>query len=210
MVQYFKEDERELKFYNAGKNAFDVVTSAQESFFDGAYTASDFLLALYDAGRMPFADRVPRDAFVAFFLQAVPNFPFTGTFEAYLFILKSIFGQATEIFFEVPAPGKLSILVDAEASFFDDWVATEFIDGVYVDTPMVTWEGEGMEFGGVSGITSQAQLVMLLQEIIPQGIWTNIGLQVFDVSDWYAYEGVGDEETMVDHTGDKIVFFELV
>ena len=207
MVQYFKGDESELKMYNAGLPAFESVIQSLDQYYLNAYSASNFLLMLYDSGRMPFADRVPRETFVAFILQAIPNFPSTGTFESYIFILKSIFGDATEVLFEVPAPGKLNILVDAESSLFFNWIAREFIDGLYVESNLVTQSGDQLELTGVSGIESQAQLISLLTEIIPQGIFTDIDLQVFDIYDWITLDGL---DTIVDKDGNKIVFFEIV
>ena len=101
MTQAFKGDAVEQQFQNAGRSPFDACTVSKDDFFQDGYTSADFLLMLYDAGRMPFSARVPRDAFVRFIRQAIPNFNFTGTFESYLFILNSIFGEAVEVLFNL-------------------------------------------------------------------------------------------------------------
>src|SRR5687768_6980026 len=97
MTQKFRGDETELKFEAAGAPAFDVCGSALDEYFANAEQAEDFLLMLYDAKRMPFTDRVPRDSFVRFIREALVRFPNAGTFESYLFILRAIFGDQSEV-----------------------------------------------------------------------------------------------------------------
>lgn len=209
MTQKFKGDTSELAMEAAGATAFDLVSLAQDRFFDGCYETEDFLLSLYDNGRMPFSDRVPRDAFVSFIKQAIPNFPFTGTFEAYIFIIKSIFGADAEILFEVPAAGQLEIVINSSASLEFDWIATEFVDGSYINYEMTTMDGDFLQFRGISGITSQAQLNQLLSELIPAGIYPSITLQFFTLSSFVVEDPDTELFLLVDSSGNQIVFFEL-
>lgn len=208
MTQKFKGDALELKMEAAASPAFDSCSAALDSFHDAAYVNSQFLLMLYDSGRMPFSDRVTREAFVGFFREALKNFPNTGTFEAYLFILRSIFGANTEVLFAVPDPGKIEILVDAEANLPFSFVAWSLVGGQYVYDQVVTSDNEPLQFRSLSGIESEAELKALLAEIIPGGIWPDITLGVFEISDFIAEESGGDFSTIVDHLGNKIVFFE--
>ena len=113
MTQYFKGDSNELAIEAAGVAAFDACSVELDSFFENCYEAADFLLMLYDAGRMPFSQRVGRDDFVTFLNKAMPNFPVTGTFESYILLLSAIFGEQSFIDFDVTDPGKVSILVNA-------------------------------------------------------------------------------------------------
>jgi hypothetical protein len=75
MTQNFKGDSTELKYLAAGEPAFEITRVSLHEFFQGCYDADEFLLMLYDSGRMPFSSRVPREAFVNFIRQAIPDFP---------------------------------------------------------------------------------------------------------------------------------------
>lgn len=211
MTQNFKGDAQELRFEAAGIPAFEACSASLDAYEAGAYDSAEFLLMLYDEGRMPFSDRVSRAAFVSFYREALRNFPVTGTFEAYIFILKAIFGATTEILFSVPAAGKLEILVDAAANISFGFVAWSYVDGQYQYDQIVTAANEPIQFSSLSGIESEAELKALLAEIIPAGIWPDITLGIFEVSHFVA-EGTGgdlDLSSVVDHLGNNIVFFEL-
>lgn len=208
LTQKFKGDDFELQMEEAAKPAFDSTDHALDDFYDGCYLASDWLLALYDAGRMPFSQRVPRDSFVDFFKQALGYFPSTGTFEAYLFILESIFGEGTDVQFEVPAAGKLEVLVNAASSLSFDFQAREFIGDGFNFFEMETVDGDTISFRGISGIDSEAELIQLLSELIPVGVFTDIALTFFEISSFIAEDTLGNEFLIIDHLGNQIIFFE--
>lgn len=202
--QYFKGDADELKFDLAGKRAFDASGVALDQFYADGYTASPFLLMLYDEGRMPFVDRVPRDTFVEFIKEALERFQFTGTFEAYIFIMEAIFGAGSGVLFEVPAAGKLNIAVNAAASLEFGWQIAEFVSGELVVSDMVDHIGNSIVFGGVAGIDSEYELQLLLSEIIPGGIYAQVTLAFFAL-----YNFVDDDDnSIVDHLGNQIVLIE--
>lgn len=202
--QYFKGDDIEMRMDAAGKPAFDITNAALDAFFADQGNATPFLLMLYDSGRMPFSDRVPRDSFPAFFREALARFPFTGTFEAYIFILEAIFGQGSGVLFEVPAPGKLEISVNAASSLEFGWQAFEQDGDSQVISDMTDHLGNFITFAGVSGIDSEYELKMLLSEIIPAGIYAEVVLAFFAL-----FNFVDDgNNAIVDHLGNQIVFIE--
>lgn len=205
MVQNFKGDELELNIQAAGTPAFDSCSLALDEFFEGCYESGDFLLSLYDEGRMPFSDRVPRDSFVAFIKQAIPNFPVTGTFDSYLFIIQAVFGAGSGVLFEVPAAGKLNMLINSSTSIDFDFQAREFSNGEYNYFDILTSSGDGLGFKGISGIDSEAKLNQLLSELIPAGVFTSITLTFFTLFQWVSTGG----DLMVDNLGNQIVFFQL-
>lgn len=208
MTQNFKGDAFELQMYTAGRQPFDACSITKDDYFEQCYDASDFLLMLYDEGRMPFSQRVPREAFVSFIREAIPNFPFTGTFESYLFILRSIFGSTVEVLFTVAGPGQLEIEVDAGGSTVSfDWVAKRFVDDGFVFDNVVTHDGEQIVLDSIVGIESEGQLIALFGELIPAGIFTEITLNFFELSQWITL-GLGTDYTMVAYNGDEIVFYE--
>lgn len=208
MTQTFKGDTLEQQMIDAGDPAFEACIQALNSFFQNCYTSHDFLLMLYDNGRMPFSDRVPRDVFIGFIQEAIPNFPVTGTFEAYLFILKSIFGEETEVQFDVPAAGKLEMLVAAEASLDFNFLASEFSGGVFQEYTMQTTTGDDITFTGISGIDSEAELSALLAELIPVGIWPDITLTFFTLSEFIGEDGSSGVFSIEDSFGNQLVFLE--
>lgn len=209
ITQSFKGDAFELQMEASGRPAFDVCELALDAYLESGYTASDFLLMLYDEGRMPFSDRVPRDSFLSFIKQAIPNFPVTGTFESYIFILQAIFGEGSGVLFELSDPGKIAILVNAASSVDFEAIAREFSNSQYSIYNLVTDDGDQIIFGGISGIDSEAELTQLLSELIPAGVVADITLDFFALYFFAAeYEADGELFDIVDHLGNAIVFFE--
>lgn len=209
MTQKFKGDTTELLIEAAGSRAFDLTDSALDDFYDSAYVTNDFLLMLYDAGRMPFSDRVPRESFVAFITQALPMAQVTGTFESYIFTIKSIFGQESEILFNVPAPGKLDLIVNAQASLVFDFTGREFVDGQFAFFQIETKDGFTLQFQGIAGVDSAPELKQLLSELIPAGLYVTVTLEVFTVSMFVAKDNLGAFDSVVDSANNQIVFFEI-
>lgn len=207
MTQFFKGDALELKMYEAGMPAMESVSLSLDQFFENCYDADDFLLMLYDTGRVPFTDRIQREAFVAFYRGFLANAPRTGTFASYVFLLQALFGENSEMQFDVPAPGQLEILIDAESSVPFGFQVEQIVDGEKVTYDLVTHDDEEIEFTGITGIESEAQIEALLAEIIPAGISPTIIFQVFDLFDFVGEDDSG-EFTITDHNGDTIVFIE--
>lgn len=204
ITQKFKGDALELKMEEVGIPAMDLCGQALDDYNAGGYDSAPFLLMLYDEGKMPFSDRVPRDSFVAFFREALTRFPFTGTFESYIFIMQSIFGDGSTVLFDVPAPGKIQMLVNAASSLEFNFVAKEFIDGIVQENNVVDSDGNQFTFRGIFGIDSEFELQMLLAELIPAGIFPDITLAFFSI-----YSFVDDEDnSIVTDLGDSIIFLE--
>lgn len=204
ITQKFKGDPIELQMEAVAKPAFDLCSASLSDFAAAGYSASPFLLMLYDSGRMPFSDRVPRDSFVSFFKEALARFPFTGTFESYLFILQAIFGDGSGVLFSVPGPGQLSITVSAAKTLTFDFIATEFVDGSFVQTVLVDALGEVLTFNGASGIDSAYKLSQLLAELIPSGIFPALTLTFFTLSEFISSSG----DNLTDNLLNQIVFME--
>ncbi len=208
MVQYFKGDSDELKIEAVGKPVFDLTTTALDQFYAGAFDCNAFLLQLYDERRMPFSERINRDAFIQFIKEALVNFPFIGTFESYMFILRAVFGSDADILFSVPAPGKLGISVDTFSELSFDFIVTELVDGIYEEYNLITSDGDEIILTGVSGIQTEYALQLLFSEIMPAGITPTISLDFVIKSFWIVHEGV-DYFDIVDHDGNSIIFTEL-
>jgi hypothetical protein len=201
MTQKFKGDTTELKMEAAAGPAFDLTSTALDEYFDGAYDSDPFLLMLYDSGRMPFSDRVPRDTFPAFMRQAVPNFPYTGTFDSYLFILNAVFGDGSLIYFEVLGNGKIHIQVNASSAVAEDAIFRDSSG----DSDFADDLGNTIIFYSILGITTEYRLRQLLAEMIPAGLYPVVELAFFSI-DRFIVEDLGVDYEVVDHAGNSIVF----
>lgn len=208
ITQKFKGDALELKMEAAAQPAFDATSAALDDMLEGAYTCEPFLLMLYDEGRIPFSNRVGREAFVPFIREALSRFNNIGSYDFYVFILKGIFGESTLIWFNEPVAGKLSIQVSPAAALTFDGIVRENSGGAYEYFNLVTSVGEKIEFSALSGIENQYELDQLFAEIIPAGIFPIVDLTVFEVSPFVAEDPSGTFYDMVDHLGNQIVFFE--
>lgn len=212
-VQKFKGDALELKMIACAEPALSITGAALDDFYQGAYDADDFILGLYDAGRMPFSQRIGRDVFISFIKKALANFPTIGTFDSYLFILWEIFGTESEITFTVPAPGKLEIAVNAISDTTFESLVRELTPGSggtsysYDLFTLSTMDGYDIAFRGISGIETEYELNLLFAEIIPAGIVPTISLEFFSKYVFITFED--DPSEMITHLGDEIVFIEI-
>ncbi len=209
MTQKFKGDALELKMRAAAESVLDMTSVSLDEFYADGYDAAPFLLILYDDKRMPFSERIPRAAFVDFVREALKRFPVTGIFESYLFVLRSVFGPDTEVFFDVPAPGKLHIDVGALSNSEFEFVAREFVDGEYVFSDVVDSDYNTLIFRGLPGIDNDYDLQLLFSEIMPCGITPDIALEFISRSFWIAEEPGDMFFDMIDSSINSIIFYEV-
>ena len=210
MSQNFKGDPTELKMQAVVDPLLDVTDVSLDEFYSDGFESTPFLLAMYDDKRMPFSDRINRDAFVDFVKQAFKNFPVTGTFESYLLLLSQIFGSNSEVVFSVPAAGKLGIDIAAISSSEFDFIGREFVGGVFSYFDMIDSDGNILTFRGVPGIDTEYELALLFSEIMPAGIFPIISLSFYGYY-FFVADADGDDTLydMVDYNGDQIIFREI-
>lgn len=209
MSQNFKGDPVELRFQESARPVLDRVRFDMDQFFSDGFNSSAWLLLLYDENRMPFSERIKREAFVDFIREALKNFPFSGTFDTYLFVLRAVFGELSEIFFEVPAPGKLAIDIDATSSLEFDFIGREFNGTSFDEFDMIDSEGNKLIFRGIAGIETPYELELLFSELMPAGIIPTITLSFFERSIFVAEDDLGNLDQVVDHDGNLIIFWEI-
>lgn len=190
-----------------GQGPMDATGQALDSFFDEAFDCAAFLLMLYDEGRVPFSDRVPREAFVQFLIECIANANFIGTYESYIFLINAIFGANSGVFFEVTAAGVLTMTVSATNTVESGFQTRELIDDQYVTSDIITNLGEELVFTGFPGINSEAELKQLLSEFVPAGIFQDIAMVIFSTSLFLVEDG--GEATIVDDQANDIIFFQL-
>jgi len=206
--QKFKGDETELKYEVSAKPVLDLISGSLDELLEGAELTDAFLLMLYDEGRIPYSNRIKREVFVQFIKGAFLKFPFMGSFESYIFILREIFGPDTDLIFEVPAPGKLNLSVNASSDLVYDFIARELDSGFYTFYNISTSDGDDLVFKGLAGIETESELALLFSEIMPAGIFPTISLDYFLKSTFYGEDtdGVFD---MITSIGDSLIFIEV-
>lgn len=208
MTQKFKGDQNELKIEEAARPAFDAVSHDLDDFFLDAHDTADFFLMLYDEGRVPFSNRVPREDFVTFIRQVLPNFIVTGTFEMYLFLIKELFGESSGVFFEVTDPGKLTIVINAANALESELVYWDFVDGAVITDELITDDGSTLVARSISGIDTEYKIKQIFSEIIPAGIVPDVSLSFFTLYDWVAEEEEDGLSDLVDEQGNNLVLYE--
>lgn len=204
-TEKFKGDDLELKFEESARPIFDQASASLDEFYANGYTASPFLLMLYDEKRIPFSERVNKNAFVEFIKEVINRYPFVGNFDTYLFVLRAIFGQLSEIVFTVPSAGILEISVNATSALEFEFIGEDGT-GVFNVSDSVN---DILIFRGVSGIETEYDLELLFSEIMPAGITPHISLTFFERYDFVADDGLGGLDPVVDHLGNQIVFMEI-
>jgi hypothetical protein len=207
MTQNFKGDSKELKMQAVAGPLLDLTDVALNSFYSDGYDCNEFLLMLYDEQRMPF-QKLSRLAYIQFIKEALKRFPSAGTFEFYLFILRAIFGDLSEINFELTDPGKISIEVNATSRLEYDLIAREFIDGSYVDYELIDYNFDILTARGLAGIENEYQLGLLFSEILPCGIYPEISLTFYERSVFIGEDGDGIYDVL-DNSFNQIIFVEI-
>lgn len=208
-LQTYKGDETELKYKRAGESFLDTISGSLDELYSGADTSDAFLLMLYDEGRVPYSQRIKREAFVRFIKGALENFAFIGSFDSYIFILREIFGPETDLIFEIPAPGKLEISVNASSDLVFEAIGRELESGSYSFFNISTSDGDDLVFKGLAGIETEAELELLFSEIMPAGLAPTVSLDFFLKSTFFGEDGTGEFD-MLTSFDDNIIFIEVL
>lgn len=177
-MQNFKGDPTELKFRAVHEAVGGALSFQKGLFFDGAYETYPLGDLLYDERRAPLANAIPRDIFRESFYTLFEQFQEAGSAESYLYVFRKIFGDEVEVEFVVPAPGKLTINIQALGFEISDFVARYIQDNAYVYDNIVDFDGNQIVFQTIKGFQSQAELEAMLFEMVPAGIFTEIHLTV--------------------------------
>lgn len=208
-MQNFKGDSDELKMQSVVTPLLSVTDLGLDDFYERGFDANPFILMLRDEGRIPFSIKLKEEFFPAFFSEALKNFPFVGNFESYLLILKAVFGEQTEIIFEVPAPGKLTILVNFSQSEFD--LIGRIFNGVSYDLyQVISDQDEIVICNGLTGIETVEELYLLFSEITPEGIFLTLALNAFEKFEFVVDHTDLNVYEIKDHEDNLLYFLEPV
>lgn len=175
-MQFFKGDEKELKFYNSGLPILNSTSNDRTEFFNDAFACFALGDLLYDTGRAPLTNAIKREIFREAFATIFNAFLTAGSFESYLTVFRTIFGDDVQVTFTVPSAGRLQIAIVAAGVQYSTWVARTIVGNSYVFDEIIDDEGDNLVFQSVKGFETQYEVEQMLFEMVPDGIFTEISL----------------------------------
>lgn len=177
-MQFYKSDETELKYYNAGSGLMDALSLSRTDFFLNAYLCFSLGDLIWDSNRSPLAKAIPRNIFREAFPIIFETFLEAGSLEGYITIFKNIFGEDTVVTFTIPAPGKLQIAIEAAGVVQSDMLARAVVGNSYAFDEVIDNEDDNIAFQSIKGMESEYEVTQMLFELVPSGIFTEISLTI--------------------------------
>lgn len=183
-MQNFKGDAIELKYEACAQTIIDQIGMQLDDFFDGAYDAMPLGDLLHEGDRSPLSKAIRIEIFRECFNTIYTAFIVAGSFESYLTVFQKIFGEAVEVEFIVPAPGKLQINIIADQLEEFAFVARRIHNNEFIFDNVIWYDGVDDPGGDiilqtVKGFHSQYELEQMLFEMVPAGVFTEISLTFF-------------------------------
>lgn len=178
MSQYFKGDATELKFEGSAAPTLNTHAAQKDLFYDDAYNCKAFGDIIYEDNLSPLARAITQEVFRDSFNEVFQNFVVAGSFESYLAVFEKIFGEDADVTFTIPAAGKLQIEITADEIELNDFVARTIVDNQYQYEEVIDDEAETIQFQTIKGFQSQYELEQMLYEMVPDGIYTEITLNL--------------------------------
>ncbi|WKV32920.1 hypothetical protein MAC3UK_0033 [Bdellovibrio phage MAC3UK] len=177
MVQFFKEtDDLEKKFYEITAPSMDALEAQLNAFFDEAYACYLLGEVLYDTGASSISSAMTRDVFRTAFFALFESFVEGGSLESYMIVFRAIFGEDVSVVFDIPAPGHLTINIDALNITEEPFTMRRIVDNVYQYEDLLDSEGEPIMAQVTKGIKTQQDMDILMPEITPAGIFVETTL----------------------------------
>lgn len=172
-LQPFKpNDEIEPRVRDCALNVLNTLGAERDTMYGEAWLAAPLGDVLYALGRDPMVGVITPDIYRVAFPAIHQLFTRPGTFEYYLTVFRAIFGDAVEIEFTVPGPGKLLInahALDPETFYL---LARKIVSNVYQYSRITTEAGDPIIAVGTKGIKTQQEMDALIFEISVAGVWT--------------------------------------
>lgn len=181
-MQNFKNgDVTEKKYEDSAEPILTILSGDKTDFYDGAYTCEPLGDLIFETERAPLTNAIKQDIFRAAFSEIFQAFVKVGTFEAYITVFQKIFGVDANITFTVPAPGKLTIAIEATQIELSDFIYRIVQDNQFVYDQIITQDGvDVVAFQSIQGFATQYELETMLFEMVPAGIFTDISLTFLD------------------------------
>jgi len=178
-MQSFKQtDIQETKFNAVFDETLDLYNVDLDQFFEECFLS--FLLGdiLFDLKRDPMSGVITKVTFRESFPQIHDMFTRAGTFEFYLEVFNSIWGDDVEVTFSRPSAGVLEIDIEAVTAITEVFSSVKIENAQYVFTDVVDHEGDEILFQGYKGTKDQRELDALINELAPAGAFITATLIV--------------------------------
>lgn len=176
MTQAFKGDEIETKISGAAADVFRRLSEDLQAWLGGAYKGEGLGALLYDNRLTDIAGKISRQVFIDNYGAILEQWEYPGTLESYLYVLRSVFGPDVQVTFTPLAPGALGIEVRAYKNKTLRWLGR--VEEIW--RRMSTDVGVGICFVTPVTILGAAQVMAVLETLIPAGIYVELNLKLTD------------------------------
>lgn len=171
MKQLFNGDDLELKFSGSFDLVFADMKEALLAIIGKAYGAKALGYTLYDGNTSPLNGVIERETFALYYDDIFKTFPYAGTFESYIFILKKIFGEEAEISFTKLAPAALQIDITSDRNTFFKW-----IESVVSKSAITDESGNAVYFRRALGMTDYYKVRSILNIFKHPGVYLEFNI----------------------------------
>lgn len=174
--QPFKGDDVELKIAGAAREVLQKLAADLRAWYDGAYTGEGLGALLYDNNLTEIAGKISRQVFIDNYGAILAQWEYPGTFESYLYVLRSVFGPDVQVKFTRLAPAALGIEVTAYRNKTYRWLAQ-----VEAGTRKIKAEnGAALCFVLPVTVLSAGQVMAVLETLVPAGFYVELNLKLTD------------------------------
>lgn len=178
-MQRFKQnDPIERKVTDCFSPMTELIENMRTEFFDGAYTSYGLGEAIFNIGADPMARSSSKETYLESYPAFHELFKKPGTFDFFLGVFRSVWGDDVEVEFSIPTPGHLVINIEALESRADNWTARSIVDNEYIYDNMVDHVGDNLMFQAVNGVKTQQEVDTMMAELSVQGIFTETTLTI--------------------------------
>lgn len=177
--QRFKDnDVTEAKIISVFDAPLNDIDLSLNDFANGAYTSYGLGAVLYDTKRDPMSGVISRDIFIKSFPSIHKLFTRPGTFEFYLEVFRSIWGNSVSITFDIPSPGVLTI--NAVVLEFEEFnlAAREIVSNIYEFNDIIDHDADNIAVRDTVGLKTVSEIDALMNELAPDGIFVVTNLTV--------------------------------
>lgn len=178
-MKAFKEtDLVEKKVRDIALPLLNILSGDRTQFFNEGYVAYPLGDVLFDLRRDPLAGVITKEVYRISFPAIHDLFTRSGTFEFYMDVFRSIWGENVEVVFTIPSPGVLQINVEALDSQTELFMARRVENDVYFFDEVMDHEGDNLVFQGTQGIKTQGEIDALINELHPAGVYVETTLVI--------------------------------
>lgn len=176
-MKLFKQtDLVEQKVSDIASPSLTLASNERTTFYDNAFVS--FLLGDLLYSRDPMAGVITQEVYRQSYPAIHELFTRPGTFEFYMTVFRSIWGNDVAVSFVVPGPGHLQVNINALAVRMDFAAARSIVDNAYVDDDIITEDGDNLIFQGTQGIKTQREIDAMMIEVHPEGVYVETTLTI--------------------------------